>query len=137
MTQETRKALALEIDAQSLKDAAELTIPRMEKALEAVLDWDHSGLVNQAVVTTMAEAYLHHRRTLSPTPDQWMPIETAPMTGHADLLWGGKRFTDCYRDPLDHGWRHMTHYNQLIMVNSPEYWMPTPQLPQPPQDKKE
>ena len=59
----------------------------------------------------------------------WQPIETAANETRADLLWNGKRFTDCYRDPLDHGWRHMTHYNQLIMVNSPEYWTPLPPQP--------
>jgi len=49
---------------ETLKDAEELTIPRMEKAIEAVKTWDTPGMVNEVVVQIMAEAYLHSRRDL-------------------------------------------------------------------------
>jgi hypothetical protein len=39
----------------------------------------------------------------------WRPIESAPDSELVDLLWGDRRYMDCHRDPLDGGWRHMTH----------------------------
>ena len=56
-------------------------------------------------------------------------MSTAPKDGRVDLWWIDRRFVDCYRDPIDGGYRHMTHFNQLIMVESPTAWMPLPDAP--------
>lgn len=60
---------------------------------------------------------------------EWQPIETVPANGPIDLLWGGRRFIGCNRDPLDKGWRHLTAGIQLILVRNPTHWMPVLPIP--------
>lgn len=56
----------VDIDAETLQDAAEMTVPQMEKALDACRTWDTPGLVNEVARDIMAEAYLHSRREEQP-----------------------------------------------------------------------
>lgn len=83
----------------------------------------------------LVASLLKERNLLSApvVPDGWQPIETAPRDGKVDLWWCNRRYIECYRDPLDRGWRTTSPNGQLVLITNPTHWMPVPADP----DKRE
>ena len=110
-----------------------LTKERLESALSDIVNMPAE--IGQEALKRAAMFFNTHQTTLklalqtlidAKTAPTWQPIETAPKDVLVDLLWEGKRFVDCNWDHICQEWRHMTHFNQLIFIKKPEYWMPTP-----------
>lgn len=71
----------------------------------------------------------------SPTQDPWSeaccpwkPIETAPKTSHAILVYCPERMNTYIVSWTDHkGWMHFGGYGEL--TQEPSHWMPVPEKP--------
>ncbi|MCF2502756.1 hypothetical protein L0663_05160 [Dyadobacter sp. CY107] len=107
-----------------------LTKERLESALDDIIEYlkhpeKYTHKIERVVVLTQATE-IRDSLINAKTAPTWQHIGTAPMDVLVDLLWEGKRFVDCNWDHICQEWRHMTHFNQLIFIKNPEYWMPTP-----------
>ena len=56
----------------------------------------------------------------------WQPISTAPHDRHVDLWTGTRRVADCYRDPIDNGFRTLLANGQLFCVRGETHWREIP-----------
>jgi hypothetical protein len=76
---------------------------------------------------------LLHLRTAAPAVQQdgWMPIESAPKKGLVDIWSDGRRFTECWRDPVCSEYRCLGNSNVLITLPlaSCTHWRQPPPPP--------
>jgi hypothetical protein len=76
---------------------------------------------------------LLHISTAAPAVQQdgWMPIESAPKKGLVDIWSDGRRFTECWRDPVCSEYRCLGNSNVLITLPlaSCTHWRQPPPPP--------
>lgn len=114
---------------EAVAHAESCTTERMEKAIEAVTDWDTAGLVNTGLVTDMAQAYLELIK--SSHLQGWQDISTAPRDG-TDIVMYGTGYND--KETFIGSWEKNTWTAWYSCCSyapraKPTHWMPLPSPP--------